>query len=68
MCLSITNASKGWKPAITVKEILLGIQELLGDVNNSDPANGDAHHMFAKDRKGYDERVREQARKYAPRD
>ncbi|KAK6604771.1 sumo-conjugating enzyme [Botrytis cinerea] len=29
VCLSILNEEEGWKPAITIKQILLGIQELL---------------------------------------
>ena len=30
ICLSILNEEEGWRPAISVKQILLGIQDLLG--------------------------------------
>ena len=31
VCLSILDEEKSWKPAITIKQILLGIQDLLND-------------------------------------
>lgn len=40
VCLSILDADKGWRPSITVKQILLGIQDLLDTPNALDPANG----------------------------
>lgn len=46
VCLSILNAHEGWKPAITVKQILVGIQELLNEPNLNSPANGNAAGMF----------------------
>jgi len=42
VCLSILDAEKHWRPAITVKQILLGIQELLDNPNINDPAQADA--------------------------
>ncbi|XP_073158680.1 uncharacterized protein [Henckelia pumila] len=38
VCLSILNEDSGWRPAITVKQILVGIQDLLDQPNPSDPA------------------------------
>merc|ERR1712059_25770 len=38
VCLSILDEEKDWRPAITVKQILLGIQDLLNDPNIKDPA------------------------------
>ncbi|KAB2619419.1 SUMO-conjugating enzyme SCE1-like [Pyrus ussuriensis x Pyrus communis] len=38
VCLSILNEDKGWRPAIIVKQILVGIQDLLGQPNPADPA------------------------------
>lgn len=32
VCLSILNEDKDWKPALTVKQLLLGIQDLLGTI------------------------------------
>lgn len=34
VCLSILNEEEDWKPAISVKQILLGIQKLLKDEPN----------------------------------
>jgi ubiquitin-conjugating enzyme E2 I len=52
VCLSIL--SYDWKPAITVKQILLGIQELLGDPNLKSPANQDMYLMFREKRSQYE--------------
>jgi ubiquitin-conjugating enzyme E2 I len=65
ICLSITNAHEEWKPAITVKQILLGIQELLDTPNCNSPANGPARTMYNSNRKLYEEKAKEQAKKFA---
>lgn len=39
VCLSIINPNKGWKPSITVRQILVGVADLLADPNVHDPAN-----------------------------
>ena len=36
VCLSILNDEEDWKPHLTVKQILLGIQKLLKDEPNLD--------------------------------
>ncbi|RXW19636.1 hypothetical protein EST38_g6233 [Candolleomyces aberdarensis] len=46
VCLSILDEEKSWKPAITIKQIVLGIQDLLDDPNVNDPAQSDAYTMF----------------------
>ncbi|KAG0736423.1 hypothetical protein G6F35_008082 [Rhizopus arrhizus] len=46
VCLSILNEDEGWKPAITVKQILLGIQDLLNDPNPESPAQQEAYMLF----------------------
>mmetsp|Transcript_17275 Transcript_17275/g.42324 ORF Transcript_17275/g.42324 Transcript_17275/m.42324 type:complete len:160 (-) Transcript_17275:274-753(-) len=66
ICLSILDEEKGWKPGITVKTILLGIQALLTEPNINDPAQQEAFDMYRQDRSGYDSQIRKQARKYAP--
>jgi len=38
VCLSILNEDKGWKPSITIKQLLIGIQDLLDNPNPDDPA------------------------------
>ncbi|AXA49274.1 ubiquitin-conjugating enzyme E2 I [Malassezia restricta] len=62
VCLSILDEEKSWKPAITIKQILLGIQDLLNDPNPGDPAQADAFHLFKQDRAAYERRVRQIAR------
>ncbi|KAL8283211.1 hypothetical protein RQP46_005989 [Phenoliferia psychrophenolica] len=46
VCLSILNEEKAWKPSITLKQILLGIQELLNDPNLNDPAQEESYYMY----------------------
>ncbi|KAI9727105.1 MAG: E2 SUMO-conjugating protein ubc9 [Chrysothrix sp. TS-e1954] len=58
VCLSILNEDEGWKPAITIKDILLGIQSLLDEPNPESPAQADAYNLFKKDLKQYREKVR----------
>jgi ubiquitin-protein ligase len=48
--LSILNEDEAWKPAITIKQILLGIQDLLDDPNPDSPAQAEAFNLFKKDR------------------
>ncbi|WFD24350.1 SUMO conjugating enzyme Hus5 [Malassezia equina] len=48
VCLSILDEEKSWKPAITIKQILLGVQDLLNDPNPGDPAQADAFHLFKR--------------------
>ncbi|KAI1315038.1 E2 SUMO-conjugating protein ubc9 [Mortierella claussenii] len=66
VCLSILNEEEGWKPAITIKQILLGIQDLLNDPNPESPAQSEAYVMFKKDKVSYEKRVRQQAKENAP--
>lgn len=64
VCLSIVNADHGWKPAITVKQILTGIQDMLPNPNNSDPAQEDAYRVHMRNKADYERRVRAQAQRY----
>lgn len=65
ICLSILNEDEDWRPALTMKQLVLGIQELLDNPNLSSPAQSDPYHAFRKDRSLYDRKIREQAKKYA---
>ncbi len=38
ICLSILNEGQDWKPSITLKQIVLGIQELLDNPNPNSSA------------------------------
>ena len=59
VCLSILNEDEAWKPAITIKQILLGIQMLLNEVNPDSPAQADAYNLFKKDKQAYERKVRQ---------
>lgn len=57
--MSILNEEEGWKPAITIKEILLGVQSLLDEPNPDSPAQADAYNLFKKDRQAYEKKIRQ---------
>ena len=59
VCLSILNEEEGWKPAITIRQILLGIQDLLDDPNPDSPAQAEAYNLFKKDRAQYERKVKQ---------
>uniref|UniRef100_A0A803KY09 UBC core domain-containing protein n=1 Tax=Chenopodium quinoa TaxID=63459 RepID=A0A803KY09_CHEQI len=64
VCLSILNEDCDWRPAITVKQILVGIQDLLDQPNAADPAQTEGYHLFIQDTAEYKRRVRQQAKQY----
>lgn len=61
VCLSILNDDEDWKPSITIKQILLGIQDLLDNPNAASPAQQEPFHLFVNDKELYKRRVRQQA-------
>jgi ubiquitin-conjugating enzyme E2 I len=66
ICLSILNADKDWRPNITLKQILCGIQDLLDNPNNDDAAQEEAFRIYKRSKTEYSKRVKLQAKKYAP--
>ncbi len=64
VCLSILNEAKAWKPSITLKQVLLGIQDLLDNPNNQDPAQSQANQLLRSDPAKYKEKIREQTRMF----
>jgi ubiquitin-conjugating enzyme E2 I len=46
ICLSILNEEEGWRPAITIKQVLIGIQDLLDTPNPNSPAQSEAYHLY----------------------
>ncbi|KAF3656307.1 SUMO-conjugating enzyme UBC9 [Capsicum annuum] len=64
VCLSILNEDSGWRPAITVKQILVGIQDLLDLPNPDDPAQTDGYQLYMQDTVEYKRRVKQQAKQY----
>lgn len=69
VCLSILNEDEAWRPAITIKQILLGIQELLDNPNKLSPAQSEAYQLFLQDESKtgvYKQRILEEVRKNPP--
>ncbi|KAF4520059.1 hypothetical protein B566_EDAN007915 [Ephemera danica] len=60
-----SGMEKDWRPAITIKQILLGIQDLLNEPNIKDPAQAEAYTIYCQNRLEYEKRVRAQARAMA---
>lgn len=65
ICLSIINPSKGWRPAITIKQIALGIQELLDEPNMSDPAQSEAYELRRRNPAAYSKKIKAIAKKFS---
>ena len=61
ICLNIINEDTGWWPAITIKQMLVGFQDLLDSPNISDPAQLAAVKLYEEDVNEYRRRVRQQA-------
>lgn len=61
VCLSILNEEDGWRPAITIKQVLTGIQDLLTNPNKDSPAQRDAYEIFTTNPEEYKRKVRAQA-------
>jgi ubiquitin-conjugating enzyme E2 I len=66
VCLSILNEEYDWKPSINVKQILLGIQDLLDNPNVASPAQAEPYHLFVHDKNEYERRVRKLAAESRP--
>jgi ubiquitin-conjugating enzyme E2 I len=66
ICLSILNEDEGWRPAITIKQMVLGIQDLLDNPNPKSPAQSEAYHLFVNNPTEYKKRIKEQTRKNVP--
>mmetsp|Transcript_11450 Transcript_11450/g.32502 ORF Transcript_11450/g.32502 Transcript_11450/m.32502 type:complete len:157 (+) Transcript_11450:138-608(+) len=62
VCLSILTT--GWRPSITVKQVLIGIQDLLDNPNVADSAQEAAYRKYTKSLTEYKILVRKQAQKY----
>jgi ubiquitin-conjugating enzyme E2 I len=65
VCLSLLDEEKDWRPSITIKQILLGIQALLNEPNVKDPAQAEAYTTFIQNKSEYEKKVRQQALRFA---
>ena len=66
VCLSILNDEEDWRPAITIKQMLLGIQDMLDNPNPNSPAQREAYDIYVKDKAEYSKRVKMQAMRNVP--
>lgn len=64
VCLSILNEEKDWRPSLTMKQILIAIQDLLDNPNAKDPAQEEPFKLYITDKGAYEKRVRQEVRKY----
>ncbi|RLM74494.1 SUMO-conjugating enzyme SCE1-like [Panicum miliaceum] len=53
-----------WKPSISMRQILIGIQDLLDNPNPASPAQDLAYDLFTQNMPEYRKRVRQQAQRY----
>ena len=60
ICLSLLDPEKGWKPSLTIKHLLVGIQTLLDDPNNLDPAQEEPFRAFKHNKAEYEQKVKAQ--------
>jgi ubiquitin-protein ligase len=59
VCLSILNEEEDWKPHITIKQVLLGIQKLLKDEPNIEsPAQQEPLTLYRSNREEYIKKVK----------
>eukprot|EP00918_Siedleckia_nematoides_P049419 GHVU01108361.1.p1 GENE.GHVU01108361.1~~GHVU01108361.1.p1 ORF type:complete len:202 (-),score=36.25 GHVU01108361.1:41-646(-) len=68
VCLSILNEDEDWKPSITIKQILLGIQDLMDNPNPQSPAQSEPYLIYQNNRTEYEKKVRKQAMEMRPKD
>jgi len=66
VCLSIINDDGDWRPSISVKNILVGIQDLLNAPNPKSPAQQPAITLFLHNIEEYNKKIKAQAKIYPP--
>ncbi len=64
ICLSILSEEKDWVPTITIKNILMGVQDLLDSPNLADPAQREAFILCRDNKQEYLSRIRRLAQLY----
>ena len=65
ICLDVLNAN--WKPSITIKQLLIGIQHLLTNPNADHVTDQpEASRLYKNDRKEFDKRIKAQTKRHIP--
>ncbi|VVC27149.1 Ubiquitin-conjugating enzyme E2,Ubiquitin-conjugating enzyme/RWD-like [Cinara cedri] len=64
VCLSLLDESKDWRPSISIRQLLIGIHDLLTEPNVKDPANAEAYNDYCSKPLRYQSNIRQQARRF----
>ncbi|XP_075118025.1 SUMO-conjugating enzyme UBC9-B-like [Leptodactylus fuscus] len=62
VCLSLLESRRGWRPTLSLTEILLGLQDLLHHPDIGCPVHAKAYITYIENQPEYDERARAQAK------
>lgn len=68
VCLSILKTGGDYKPSISLKELLVVLQDLLTTPNNDDPAQRAASQDYRNNMATYERKVKAQALKFKKKD
>jgi ubiquitin-conjugating enzyme E2 I len=64
VCVSILRDSEGWKPSMSLRQILVGVQEILSNPNPASPAHEVNYRNYMLDRPLYEANIRSHVQKY----
>eukprot|EP01038_Epipyxis_sp_PR26KG_P007664 gene7663-10428_t len=64
ICLDLLKSYENYRPGLSVKQLAVGIQELLDNPNPASPANSEASTLFQKKKADYKKRIKAQAAKF----
>ncbi|XP_050101610.1 SUMO-conjugating enzyme UBC9-A-like [Anopheles aquasalis] len=67
VCLSLLNMDADWRPSLTIRDILLGIQDLLNNPNIASPARTEPYELYRKNPQEYINQVKRQAQRMRPK-
>lgn len=59
----LETAEERWRPILSVEAVLMSVISMLGDPNDSSPANIDAAKQWREDRKAFNRKARRSAQK-----